>query len=311
MKRISVVASLALAALALQGACTPKETRSPSREPAAVTPEKTVRGTVIYGDDNRKDLYQEPSAALREAAESTVALIRKAALQPDGPGRQKVKSTLFKDSFRLCTGEPFADQGVAAFCSGFLVGPDLMATAGHCIKDDKDCAEISFVFGFAYTASGAAPTHVPDENVYQCAQVLHREAVDMGTDYALVRLDRAVRNHRPLKMRSQGAVSAGDPLVVIGHPSGLPTKIADGSHVRSTDPAKAFFVADLDTYGGNSGSAVFNRNTLEVEGILVRGESDFEWTQQGCAKSYVCAQNLCRGEDVTRIGEVVRKMPAR
>jgi hypothetical protein len=83
-----------------------------------------------------------------------------------------------------------------------------------------------------------------------------------------------VAGRRPLAVRSAGRVAKGQPLFVIGHPNGLPTKFADGAQVRG-NAHKDFFVANLDTYGGNSGSPVFNAVSLEVEGILVRGENDF------------------------------------
>ena len=35
-----------------------------------------------------------------------------------------------------------------------------------------------------------------------------------------------------------------------------------------------WFMANLDSFEGNSGSAVFNELTGEVEGILVRGKPD-------------------------------------
>ncbi len=73
-------------------------------------------------------------------------------------------------------------------------------------------------------------------------------------------------------------------LVVIGRPSGLPTKVADGAQVRSVNDV--FLVANLDTYGGNSGSAVFNAVTGVVEGILVRGDTDYVYNAQlGCRVS--------------------------
>ena len=50
-------------------------------------------------------------------------------------------------------------------------------------------------------------------------------------------------------------LSLDTPLVVIGHPSGLPTKIADGAWVRNNE-SEYYFVTNLDTFGGNSGSAV-------------------------------------------------------
>ena len=86
---------------------------------------------------------------------------------------------------------------------------------------------------------------------------------------------------------------------VIGHPVGLPAKVAGGAIVRDNTP-NPFFVANLDTYGGNSGSPVFNSRTHRVEGILVRGERDFV-ARGNCTVSFVCPTTGCRGEDVTRI----------
>jgi hypothetical protein len=64
-----------------------------------------------------------------------------------------------------------------------------------------------------------------------------------------------------------------------------------------------YFRANLDTYGGNSGSAVFDANTGVVEGILVRGENDFV-TRGSCRATNYCPANGCRGEDVTHITNV-------
>ena len=36
-----------------------------------------------------------------------------------------------------------------------------------------------------------------------------------------------------------------------------------------------YFVANTDTFGGNSGSGVFDLSTLQQVGILVRGETDY------------------------------------
>ena len=94
---------------------------------------------------------------------------------------------------------------------------------------------------------------------------------------------------------------------MIGHPCGLPQKFADGATVRDNTP-KAFFVANLDTYGGNSGSPVFNSSNQAVEGILVRGENDFV-TNGTCFVSLVCPTTGCRGEDVTRASEWATKVP--
>ena len=76
---------------------------------------------------------------------------------------------------------------------------------------------------------------------------------------------------------------------MIGFPSGLPCKVAANAKVsQNTDTF--VFTGNLDTYGGNSGSPVFNLTTHEVEGILVRGGEDFEFvtnTLGGCIQSVV------------------------
>jgi V8-like Glu-specific endopeptidase len=88
--------------------------------------------------------------------------------------------------------------------------------------------------------------------------------------------------------------------VVIGHPTGLPTKVSAGANVRSVNDV--YFVANLDTFGGNSGSAVFNAETGEIEGILVRGERDYRYNSaRGCYVPNTCVNLGCRGEDSTLI----------
>ena len=155
---------------------------------------------------------------------------------------------------------------------------------------------------------GVLPTAVPEEDVYGCKELIGREQVGDGADWALVRLDRKVVGHAPLKLDLSGSIEKGAPVVVIGHPAGLPTKIAGGAAVRdASNPG--FFVANLDTYGGNSGSAVFNELSGLVVGILVRGEEDYVM-KGDCRVSNVCANDACRGEDVTKIANVSGKIPA-
>ena len=67
-------------------------------------------------------------------------------------------------------------------------------------------------------------------------------------------------------------MSQDQSLIVAGYPSGLPLKIDDGGRVR--DPRSGttdFFIANLDTFGGNSGSGVYDAATKQLVGILVRG----------------------------------------
>ena len=258
---------------------------------------------VIYGEDGRLDLYQIENPRLMQLADSTVALFEAANVEPDPSGQKALlKTSHYGQSMNLCLKEPFYDQPMGAFCSGSLVGPDLVMTAGHCVRSQEACAGAKFVFGFGVSKAGIYPAAVPAEEVYGCAQLVARQEEYSGADWALVRLGRKVVGHEPLKYNTKDTLKNGDELVVIGHPAGLPTKIAGGSTVRDASP-NGYYVANLDTYGGNSGSAVFNAKTGVIEGILVRGENDYVY-KNGCRVSNVCASDGCRGEDVTKLSSI-------
>ena len=253
---------------------------------------------VIYGADDRLDIWQVSDSKLLKLADSTVGLFSASDVTVNG-AKAQLRTDSYADGYGLCKEEPFYDQVTGAFCSGSLVAPDVIMTAGHCIKSDYACTDTKFVFGFAVTKKGVNPSEVPASEVYSCKQLIGREQVGTGADWALIKLDRPVTGHEPLKYDATGAVKNGDQLVVIGHPAGLPTKVAGGATVRDASK-NGYFVANLDTYGGNSGSAVFNAKTGVVVGILVRGENDYVY-KGNCRVSNVCASDGCRGEDVTKL----------
>ena len=250
---------------------------------------------VIYGADNRLDIYQVQDSNALAAADSTVMLVRPSKLTLNGDGTYTIDSTTFlQDSGgTLCPDEPFLNQPSPGHCSGFLVGSDLVATAGHCVTTAGDCSGTAVVFGFDMLNAVDARIVVPAEDVYFCSELVRRRQVG-EEDWALFRLNREVVGHAPLPIRRQGKIADGQSVTVIGHPVGLPKKVSGGANVR-TDINSLFFVANLDTYGGNSGSPVFNTNTWTVEGVLVRGEDDFV-SIGGCTRSRQCADNACGGE---------------
>lgn len=260
---------------------------------------------VIYGQDDRLDIYESKNLMYKTLSASTAAMIstNQIILLPDGTSNI-IGDTLEQDG--ICSDARFAKQITAANCSGFLVGENLLVTAGHCIETLSDCKSYSWVFGFGNTVSERSSFNVPETDIYTCTKIISR-ALDRTTlnDFALLQLDRSVVGRAPLKYRTSGKIANSAGLVVIGHPSGLPTKIADGASVR-TNKDKYYFQGALDTFGGNSGSAVFDSKTGIVEGILVRGERDYEGDPiQNCTRPKVCKVTECRGEDVTRITNIL------
>jgi V8-like Glu-specific endopeptidase len=89
-------------------------------------------------------------------------------------------------------------------------------------------------------------------------------------------------NKTALPYRKKGKINTNAKLVVIGHPSGLPQKVSDDGQILN-NKEEDFFVTNLDTFGGNSGSPVVDLNSGMIEGILVRGEEDYIYDfKKGC-----------------------------
>ena len=263
---------------------------------------------VVYGDDNRHDVYDVADKRYAEWASSTVGLFNRNDVQSSAASDVfDLVTHSYSEQYNLCAEERFFEQSTGAFCSGSLVAPDTIMTAGHCITSPGECANTVFVFGFAVTQKGQLPTTASKDNVYGCKQIISRKQIGKGADYAIIKLDRPVVGHTPLPVNQTGLIGNATPLLVIGHPAGLPTKVADGAAVRDASPV-GYFTANLDTYGGNSGSAVFNTRTGLIEGILVRGERDYI-SRGNCMVTNVCESDSCRGEDVTKVAEVLSFIP--
>lgn len=266
---------------------------------------------VIYGQDDRRDLYEVENPLHKQWAASTVALVKNADLSQNSSGLVDVNAESFEALMGVCTKERFYDQPSGGFCSGSLIGKNLILTAGHCIRGQEACLGTSFVFDYAVKTKGQYPKSMDQSNVYGCKNVL-AHVLTSGADFAIVETDRDVVGREPLKLamgRAQEEISNGTKLVMIGHPAGLPTKVDDGAKVRSNAP-NGFFVATTDSYGGNSGSAVLNYNTGEIEGVLVRGETDYVYDfRDSCYVSNVCTEEGCSGEDVTKVSAIIPHLP--
>ncbi len=280
-------------------------------------------GKSIYGEDNRLDYFQM-SPEMKARSNSVVSFWEAAQVTAEGSGFKlktlKYGERDFGGGKKLCPGEKFAEQAIGAFCSGSLVGEDLIITAGHCITSEAQCADTKLVFGFAVTKEGAeAVTTVPAADVYTCSKIVKRflagepgsdnpTGQNLGPDYALIKLDRKVTGRKPLPVNRGTTLKDGSGIYVIGHPVGLPIKLAGDAKVRDFSKI-GYFTADLDTFGGNSGSPVFNAATNKIEGILVRGDRDFELSPAGCVTQSTYEQTGGRGEDVTKVGVISSYIP--
>ncbi len=253
---------------------------------------------VIYGADDRIDVYQETDDERRVWAASTCGLINSSRMiaLPEG-GYALTAGAYVRFGVPACDGEPFGDQPTGPYCTGFMVGPDLIATAGHC-----SLSSVYFVFGFTMADESTPNLRFNASQVYQMTEVVS-SAPSGASDHAIVRVDRPITapGARPFTIRREGSISVGERVGVIGHPAGLPLKLAFGAQtVVRNSSSGTFFVANLDTYAGNSGSPVINADTGILEGILVRGDTDYVNTG-ACFVSYQNTDTSGRGEDCTKI----------
>jgi V8-like Glu-specific endopeptidase len=265
---------------------------------------------VIYGEDNRVAPSEVIDSTLKTISNSTAAMIGWDKMNIYGDRVDLSDNmTLTEDGyFNICSNQRFANEINPANCSGFLIADDILVTAGHCIRSQADCENNAWVFDFVSGDKNAKLSK--SKSVYRCTAILASVLDNYDkNDFAVLKLDRST-GREVLPIRTEGKVNADAELYVIGHPSGLPQKIAGGAGVRNNG-YEHYFVANLDTFGGNSGSPVIDKKSGMIEGILVRGERDYKYDNElGCNVVYQCENDGCRGEDVTRITSVSKNLKA-
>ena len=273
---------------------------------------------VLYGTDDRIEVYETTDANLLRLANAACLVVETSELSQNVDGSYNLSTSPYTsaDLGSLCPSERFYGEATAGFCSGFLVGSDLVATAGHCMVDPLNqpttCGATAFIFDFKMLAAGSGPlTTISQDNVYFCTEIVAFQHQG-DFDHAVVRLDRPVVAREPIPVRRQGEVSLNDPLVMAGHPRALPMKIAGNAAVKDVGAGVPFFEANLDAYAGNSGSMVVNTNNWVIEGIVVRGAADFVLAGT-CYESRVCSDSTgCGGffEEVSKSVAFADAIPA-
>lgn len=250
---------------------------------------------VYAPEDNRLNIEEVLSPLLRDYARATLAKVDKSSLIPLGEDSFELIGFKLGVSRHMCTDERFFDEIMAVSCTGFLIGDDLVATAGHCLSHSESCNDDLWIFDFTNN------TKVKKENIYKCKEVVMRVLDrDKRIDYAVIRLQKKTIDRPILSLREVGEPLMDDELALLGHPSGLPLKIARGGRIRDLS-ADNYITTTLDAFHGNSGSPVINMRTGLVEGILVEGEDDYEIDYvNNCRRVKVCNRGECRGEDITR-----------
>ena len=269
------------------------------------TPRKPRRGPRPF--DSRFDLREldpenpeEHEILLR--AEAVALVVERAALTRVGANIYTLDlSHRLGQVQRLCPSEPFAEQPVTGLGTAFLLEGDVFMTADHVMPGDPK--RYAVVFGYEMkTRSGVVTWAVSTFDVFFPTRIVERYGTE---DLLLFQVDRST-GRQPLRWVPSKRSAAGERVYMIGHPMGLPKKVALNSSIRDATAAEYFYTT-LDAFAGNSGSPVLSLRTHAVIGVLVAGAQDYVWNGS-CNESALCRMPYCEGEKVMRIELVTDRL---
>lgn len=272
-----------------------------------------------YGNPpGMRDIAAETNINIRAASQAVALIISRDVMALSNAGSSfEVGCQRLGDQYNLCQSEPFWNQPVPTFglphetpraadaATAFLVAPDLVMTAGHVVEGSL-FDDMRFVFGFSDISMPQSRLTFAASDVYAPGKLLAKVFGGADrSDWALIRLTRSVKDITHLKLSEQQRIDDSAKVYVIGHPCALPMKVAGAAGIRNNS-APAFFISNLATYRGNSGSPVLNVDTFAVEGILASDPCarDFRGLPKSC-KCYIPCGNddECQGRRITRTSE--------
>ncbi len=254
-----------------------KDVKLPSEFPFGA-PDSESRG--VFGEDGREEVNDV--SGITHYTNATAVMIPKNYVDGNKAYgyslRQSLSMQFGTDNF--ADNVKFLDQPTVANCTGFLVAPDIMVTAGHCINSMEEANKWYWLFDYTsdmqWNLDGNYVT-INRDNLYEVSEILgsklEGEEDDELEDYAVMKLDRVVTDRKPYRIRSSGDASASTNVYTIGSPTGLPLKISLDSEVLN-EGNDYWFKTNIDAFPGNSGGPVFDPNGY-IEGILVRGAVEY------------------------------------
>jgi V8-like Glu-specific endopeptidase len=246
----------------------------------------SISAYAIYEEDNRQDLYEITNPQVKKVAAAMAYQIEKIELTGWTFERfwKLVMETMVQRG--VCEEEKFSGQlSLRNNCTAILVSPKHLLSAGNCINEHFCTNDLYYwMFEHDLKTEGTQLVTNSRKNFYRCKKVVKR-AFDRnsGVSYILFELEKEVRDVEPVKFRRSGNMVANEEVIVLGHPQGLPLKIAD--HAQVLDQNETHFILNSDIPGSNRGAAIINAKSYELEGIMVYGTANYESSGDACKKS--------------------------
>jgi|1186.fasta_scaffold03807_2 V8-like Glu-specific endopeptidase len=159
--------------------------------------------------------------------------------------------------------------------TGFLVGPDLILTASHVVRDDEvllpnvECRFNNIVFGSGEIKTDS-PTVVGITKQEASSLLDEGQPVTLNAlDVTLLRLDTAVGDatRKFIKITGESTVGANKSVYVVEFPAASSVSFAGGTVPKAFNSVtEAAFQHNAQTSQGASGSPVFN-NAFDLVGL--------------------------------------------
>lgn len=157
----------------------------------------------------------------------------------------------------------FVDDIARDYCTAFRVGPDLLQTSRHCIRDDATCDGAKILFGYKKNAFNAT---LRGREV-ACAEVIAAED-ESAADTVLLRVVPSPDDEYATVSFRDSDPDSEEPLFIVQHPGGATKQVSIVGCGREDDVITGAephaFGHTCDTKGGSSGSPVFS-----LEGLVV------------------------------------------
>ncbi len=260
--------------------------------------------STVYGTFDVYEIFEREEERITKNIRHTLAIIpKKRMIWDDTKQKYKLKNRFGGIASRnalICTDEKFSRQPNSAVGTAFLVRPEAIITAGHCIssqENERSLDSVYFVSGYELDKNGNIPEFFNESQVLEGKETHRHDNVDV----ALITLKKPVKWYSDVAIY-RNDVNIRERVVMIGHPLGWPKKYADNARVIRMNGH--YVVSDLDAFTYNSGSPVFLESG-EFLGIFVRGGGDFIFSGR-CDKYKICRQvsvNPCSGEEFCQIGK--------